>query len=247
MDPLQLRVITIKNPEDEPFTFTYNKSISVTIPPGMAKQMPYDPLGILCIKHMIDWIAQRHKENYGDPRVREKWQAAIVLDDGADNTVESLTPEQVLQRKLDLLNQTNSSDMVKTCDTCGTKTFNLSEHMTLNHKGEAPVVAPEQSIQVESVSVPPAPVQPQTELQKQSQQILKNAVGSLESTPLPEQRVEEEEQLTQTPETKGIPTREELIAYARDTLKMDLTDARTMTAFEKMDIAELAKELNYNI
>lgn len=232
----QFRIVTIKNPSTTDFTFTYNKTLSRTIPAGKAMAMPYDPLGILAIKHLTTQLCREHKQNYGDPARRAYWESQIIVDDGADQTTQIVSPEQALQRKLDVLNNANVSSEVQVCQEpgCGTKTFNLPEHNALNHNND-------------EVAQPTPPQPPLTPHQKMGQDVLKNAVGGQTPTVLEEQVIEDAPAQPAPVETPTEVSREELIAYAKNTLQMDIEDPSTRKVLDTLPLDQLKKELNYGI
>ena len=240
----EFRTVVLVNPLSKPFNLEYNKTIARTIPPGKSLRMPWIPLGFLGLKHLIDFCCNENNESTGDPAIRAKWEAIVLIRDDDNMADTPLTPDQVLQRKLDLLNNTNASNMVQTCEKCQTKTFNLKEHNALNH----PVV-PDQT-----ASTPPPPLteeqkklqEQQANLQQVNDQALQAAVANKEPVELPEEKVDVTPAVVPNV-PKAEPTREELIKYAGDVLKMTLTDAKTMEFLNTADIEVIKKELNYGL
>lgn len=230
----EFRTVSLFNPLPEPFELRYNKTIARTIPPGKSLRMPWLPLGFLGLKHLIDACCNYHKENTGDPAIRAKWEAKVLIKDD-DNTLDKpMTPDEVLQRKLDLLNNTNASNMVVTCEKCSVKVFSLNEHNALNHE-----VTPTQPVP------PVVPVRP--DLQDMSSKILANAVSAKEAVELPEEKVEAPALPPVQPETKPEPTKEALIAYARDTLKVNVDDPDTKKFIDNASVEQLKKEFMWGL
>jgi hypothetical protein len=292
---ISFEIYTLRNPSKDPFDIVYNNKIFRTIPPNKAMRLPKKPFGELAEKHLIDRMVQQEGLQINDQQARAKWRAIIVMDEDKDLSDVPLDPEEILKRKLDLLNSTNESEAVQTCESCGVKTFNLNEHNMLNHAGNlapvepvAPVLPP-----VEQVVAPVAPVapayvapvtpqapaqevitpesvaaqsvevidtnspevlppqqhhEPQNDQERRRQNLLSGAVGAdedkKEAYVLPEQTVEEVE-APAAPQQLPPPTRESLIAYARDELKMNVEDAQTKAILDTKPVEELALELGY--
>jgi hypothetical protein len=163
MDDTSFEIVTLKNPSNDPFDIVYNNHIYRTIPAGMAMRLPKKPFGILAEKHLIDRMCNINKQPTNDVAIRAHWRGVIVMEEDVDNGAQPIDPNVIMQRQLDRLNGSNESGEVKTCDTCGVKTFNLHEHNALNHAPAAPVApapaAP--AIQPAAPAIPPAPAVPQ--------------------------------------------------------------------------------------
>lgn len=188
---ISFEIITLYNPSKEPFEIVYNNRIFRTIPPGKAMRLPKKPFGILAEKHLIDRMCNLEGKPTNDPIARTAWRKAVVIDEDIDNSEKVLDPSDVMQRKLDRLNNTNESGAVITCDVCGTKSFNLQEHKTLNH----PVTVPQ------APTVPVAPVLP-------AQQVtVTQPVTPPAQQPLitPDQVTKEKVQLVSTSDPETIP------------------------------------------
>jgi len=240
------RIVTIHNPSSEPFELFYNNSLTKTIPPKGYLKVPWNPLGILAEKHLIDRMCNINKKSTNDKVARGEYQKQILILDENDDTLQNLSESEVLQRKLDLLNKTNSSDMIKTCDMCQVKTFNMSEHKMLNHDEKPPVPpVPQVAPVVETVATPPVPQAPVTPLQKESAKILANAVGKSGTQEFPEQVIEDAPEATE--QHRGTPTREQLVAFAKDELLMKVDDPATAKVLAERDIDSLVRELHYPI
>lgn len=134
---VSFEIITLLNPTTEPFDIVYNNTIFRTIPPGKAMRLPKKPFGELAEKHLIDRLCNIHNKSTSDPQARAVYREQIVLEEDVDNTDAPLDPSQFMQRKLDKLNNTNEAEAIKVCDICGTKTFSLGEHKSLNHPVES--------------------------------------------------------------------------------------------------------------
>lgn len=231
------RVVTIKNPSKEPFELVYNNSLTKTIPAGMAMRMPWNPLGMLAHKHLIDRMCNEYNESSGDPAIRAKWSSEILIDDANNLDEAPLNPNQALQRKLDLLNHTNESESVKICETCGIKTFSLPEHNALNHE---PNMADAIRKEAEEEK------KQREDLLKQNEKILANAVGGKEHTELPEVDLTKPEVPAFPVKQKEL-TREALIAFARDVQKMNVEDKTTKEFLETQPLDRIAQEIGYNL
>lgn len=261
MDDISFEIFTLLNPSNEPFDIIYNNKLFRTIPPGKAIRLPKKPFGLLAEKHLIDRMVQLENKQVNDQLARDKWRAKIVIDENKDLSEGPVDPDTILQRKLDRLNLNDEqSGTIKECQLCNTKTFNIEEHMQLNHATPVtdpvptPVITPEQTNtnSVEIVDgIAPAAISvetpaPQTDAQKHAASILGNVHGKEkgEAYVLPEVQIEDEP--APVIETKRAElTRDTLITYARDTLKMNIDDTRTKTLLETLPIPDLARELGY--
>lgn len=252
MDNDSLATITLLNPSDDPFEVWYNNKLYRTIPPGQVLTLPYPVGERLALKHLIDRMCNINNIPTNDEAARSRFRQQIVVREDRDASAQTLDEFTGMQRKIDLLNKTNASGTIVSCPVCNTKTYNLPEHEMLNH-GAAQVSAPA----IESAPATMAVVPPQTQSAYDATAILRRATGDNDEPQTLKEEVVEEvaTPVTTTPvppeapieQTKTQPTREELIAFARDTLKMNVEDPDTKKAFEVLSIDALVKELSYGI
>lgn len=272
---ISFEIITLYNPSKEPFDIVYNNRIFRSIPSGKAMSLPKKPFGELALKHLIDRMMNENNQPTNDEQQRANWRAKIVLQETKDDATNVIDKEEVLNRNIDRLNNTNESGQIIECPSCGTKTFNLPEHNQLNH----PVLSDEPQAPTTATPPPPTPttgqVAPATPAltatppqnvevlpgegtvalpvdkpapQTETQKEVANVLQSAtrgEGHQLPEQKLDEEEP-KQEYSVNPNPTREELIAHAKS-IGMNTEDPKTKHFLETADIEVVKKEVSYGI
>jgi hypothetical protein len=263
-----LDIITVFNPDPEPFEVVYDNKSYGFIMPGMAKRMPRF-LARLAVKHLIDRILTRLKIQTNNIDERTKWSQKVVIEEEISATASAQSPAEKLQREMDELNK---SDLDRVLSKQNVPAAAASDNFVpagmsapVTPTPVAPVVPapvapvmPTPSVPVaESLPVPPSPAiaslgiaAPAGDAQVMPEVDNTDApaaeVPAVPVTPAPGV---DPALVAAVQPAPGVlpaqPTREQLYEYATNTLAMDLNDAKTKAALDAQSPEELMQTLSY--
>ena len=245
-------IITIYNPDTNPFTIVYDNKTYGVINPGEQRRLPRF-LAKLAVKHLIDQCLNTAQMATNNVEQREIWAKKIVVNEESQDLMPIDTPEQKLQKEIDELNRSSDLDKVLS-----------SAKAQVSDAPPTPATPPSFSPNpIQSISTPPAPAptsQVSTEPQNAPLPPKSEPPKDLGVTPptgesavLPE--VDNTEAAAGTPPPVAPPvvngkaevTRESLYKYATDTLGMTLNDEKTKATLDAMDLPKLAETLGYDL
>lgn len=228
-------IVTLKNIDGEDFEFMYDKRLYF-IPAGQVRRFPRF-LADHAVKHLVDKLCNKHELRTSDEAARARFAAQIVVQvetfdeptarSQADITAERVAElnkpsdlEQILSKRKEVVDQTPHTVVV---DAAG--------HETPFVPPAAPVT-PLAPAQAPTTPAAPAVTPPATDEQED-----KGFAGLKDkSQPTPP--------AVTAPE---MPSKAQLLAYAKDTLKMNTDEPKTKKALERMTVPQLIKELDYTM
>lgn len=101
-------ILTIYNPDTEPFQIVYGKEIHKTIQPKKAVRV-IKMIGELALKHLVDRMCQKQNKSINDQTARDLWTKVILIDVESNSAPVPQTLEDQARAMTDKLN--NSSDL----------------------------------------------------------------------------------------------------------------------------------------
>lgn len=229
-------IITIRNIDNEDFTFEYGRSegnYPYTIKVGETARYPRF-LAEHAVKHLIDKILNKQKTKTNNAIARQQLADQIVMSEDVFQRRPQLSEAERLRHEVEELNQPSDLDLVLD---------------RVKKNAEATIPKKESEIPTDTPTPTPPQEEKFEEIEKDKLQKPKEPVQP-EETPKPTPTVVSPEPTAtdsdEKPEALTLPTRQQLYEYAVNTIKIELTPD-TRKAFDKMSITKLVKELDYPI
>jgi hypothetical protein len=218
------KIVTLKNVDNEDFVFSVDK-VPYLFKAGEVRNFPKF-MANLAVKHLIDKILEkRDKEGklMTNPKEREALASQIVVGEEQYDRPHVPSTQEIVEQ----INQPSDIDTALARNRDRLKT-------------ETPVVSlptPDLS----TISVPVIPVSSTLPIKEVITPDNKTTEGLKTGSDNQEGHVASSE----TEEFEGLksPARDEMLAYAKNILKLDIEDKKTKAAFAKMTDEELFKEL----
>lgn len=254
-----LNIITVFNPDSEPYHVKYDGKSYGTIEPNKARRMAKF-VAKLNVKHLIDQcINSNNKGDTNNEALRESWAAKIVIDEEVQMKPDEITQEEKIQKDMDRLN--SGEDLQRILNKHKTQEGGEESKQT-NANFTPPPAQPDQKMPQKPLEeakpapskeeTPPASMTPSTPPPASTP----NPAPQTPDQPAPETPPQETQQQPQQPEQQpadspaetpsdGQPTREQLYDYAKNTLAMTLDDEKTKKALDDQDIPQLIKTLGW--
>jgi len=207
--------VTVQNIDNEDFIFKVNRERYIIHAGETRIFMKFMVRPML--KHLIDKILIKREPTgklLRNQKLRDELAAQIVLKEEAYEKPRPLTDHELV----DEINKEPELDRI------------LAKNRSRLQKAEVPPAIPTPPVEMPPVVVPTTPVE--TITAKPTEPV---------ETPSTEEtfdQVEEEKKASE------IPTREEMLAYAKNTLKLDITEPKTKKAWDAMTDQQLFVELS---
>jgi len=225
-DPTLYNQITVKNIDDEDFVFKINREMYM-IRAGEIRIFPKFMVRPM-LKHLIDkMLIKRDKEGtlLRNQKKRDELAAQIILKEEVYEKPSTPTDRELVENmnkgepELDRILQKNKAKLR------AAETSLIPEPEVDTSKIETQSVSTDESF---SFSKPV-----QVESSKESKSVVD--IGEIDA----------EEHFDQIEEEKNrpIPSREEMLKYAKNVLKLDISEEKTKKAWDAMDDEKLYKEL----
>lgn len=226
-------IVTLKNVDNEDFEFMYDKR-PYYMPVGQLRRFPRF-LADHAVKHLVDKLCNKNDVRTSDDAARARFAAQIVVqvetfeeppartqaDITADRVAELNKPsdlEQILGKRKEVVDQTPHDVVV---DSKG--------HETPYAPPAAPTTPP---VAAQAPTQPTTPAVAPAATDEQGSDEFAGLKDKSQPTP----------PATTVPD---MPSKATLLAYAKDTLKMNTDEPKTKKALERMTVPQLIKELDY--
>lgn len=253
---------TVFNPSTTPFEVRYNDELHKVIQPGKAVRL-VKMVAAINVEHLIDRMVRQQAgaAKLHEPTLRAAWREKIVLD--SENSNAPVVPTQLDQAKYinESLDKTPVNVVASTGASVSQPVVNTNpawkfdpatgEPIVNKPSGISPQDVKVENVQVQkddaSVAMPSIDAVPVPHADPETNSIL----NSMRSGDKEEVRVIDVKDDGDTtpyaePEKPKIEvTREVLMAFAQNELKMAVDDATTKSKLDAMSVEELSRELNY--
>ena len=234
MDNNSYKAITIQNIDSEDFVFEYNRAGGnppYLIKAGEITTFPHF-LANHAVKHLIDKILNKRDISTSNPIERERLASQIVIKQEDYHRVNPLDANQQLKSDIENMNKKNDLDSI------------LDKRKADENRKPVEQPTPEKDALPELDTtdeifegLTPKPEEPK----KEETGPLKEVYPEAKEPHMPINKPVRKSQIIPD---KVVPTRDQLIKYAKDTLKMNVNE-KALEKFKGMTDSELATELDY--
>ena len=235
MDNNSYKAITIQNIDSEDFVFEYNRAGGnppYLIKAGEITTFPHF-LANHAVKHLIDKILNKRDVSTSNPMERERLASQIVIKQEDYHRVNPLDANQQLRTEIEDMNKKNDLDSI--LDKRKADEDRKPVEQPVPEKNALPELDTTDDETFEGLTPKPEePKSPETT-------VLKEVYPEAKEPHLP---VDKPVKKSQIIPDKVVPNRQELINYAKNTLKMDVNE-KALEKFKGMTDSELATELDY--
>lgn len=266
-------VLTIYNPSETPFEVWYNSELHAVIQPRKAVQLVKLIAGDAqygAVKHLIDRMCRLQGKSVNDPIARNAWYEVVIVKQARNEL-------PTMPTLLDQARVVNQSLAGHPIDVMPIKTPPLLDANGVTKKDptwrfdpvtgerldQKPAITPDQidtshiEIQGAETILPPSAGVPNGAIPsapiRTGDATTDNILTGIRSTDADDARTigevpaVEPPAAPEAPKRTENPTKEDLIAYAKDVLMMDVNDATTRLELEKQDVAQLKDTLKYDV
>lgn len=227
MDNNSYKAVTIQNVDSEDFVFEYNRAGGnppYIIRTGETVTYPFF-LADHAVKHLIDKLLNKREISTANSAERARLAALIVIKKEDYHRGSLLTPAQQLEDDISTMNKKN--DLEGILDKMKSDEEKAKTQSVVSKDALPELDTTEETFE----GLTPKPEEPDVP----------------ETGPLKEVFPAEHKPVVIEPLiVKALPTRKELYAYAKDTLKMDM-NKKTLDNLDKLKVNDLITELDFPV